>query len=66
MLVNGSVGLCNLGNTCYMNSALQLLFSVNFLRDYFTSGRFKKHVNETAWKTKGNLAKQYADLCAQM
>lgn len=35
--VRGSVGLNNLGNTCYMNSALQCIRSVEELTQYFIS-----------------------------
>ena len=37
----GLRGLANLGNTCYMNSALQCLSSIEPLRDYFI-GKFRK------------------------
>ena len=36
----GTVGLGNLGNTCYMNSALQCMRSVEELTTYFLGGHF--------------------------
>ena len=35
--VRGTIGLSNLGNTCYMNSALQCVRSVEELTQYFLS-----------------------------
>lgn len=32
----GFVGFLNLGNTCYLNSALQLLLDIEDIRSYFT------------------------------
>jgi len=37
----------NLGNTCYLSSALQCIFNCNDLREYFYSEDFKQDVNKT-------------------
>lgn len=39
-IVSGKMGLANLGNTCYMNSALQCLVHVPELANYFLSKSF--------------------------
>jgi ubiquitin C-terminal hydrolase len=39
----GACGLSNLGNTCYMNSAVQCISYIPLLRAYLISGRFRKH-----------------------
>ena len=44
-LSNGRVGLSNLGNTCYMNSALQCLIHIPQLKNYFIYNGFEREIN---------------------
>jgi ubiquitin carboxyl-terminal hydrolase 4/11/15 len=61
--VRGHVGLTNLGNTCYMNSALQCLRSVEELSMYFLSNTWKADINDNnPIGHKGAIAKVYAGL----
>ena len=45
---HGIVGLDNLGNTCYLNSALQCIFHTHLLRDYFLSNEYSNHINRNS------------------
>ena len=61
----GACGLSNLGNTCYLNSAVQCISYIPLLRAYLISGRFRKRgeVNiDNPLGTGGKVLEELANL----
>ncbi|XP_047127037.1 ubiquitin carboxyl-terminal hydrolase 15 isoform X1 [Hydra vulgaris] len=59
----GLCGLANIGNTCFMNSALQCLSNTTPLTKYFLSNTYKHELNpNNPLGMQGKIAETYAEL----
>jgi ubiquitin C-terminal hydrolase len=59
----GNVGLCNLGNSCYMNSSLQCLSHIVPITSHFLSQSYLDSLNTTSLDgTGGKLAKEFCNV----
>ena len=64
---DGAVGLQNLGNTCYMNSALQCVRSVEELTKYFLSDEYCEEINtDNVLGFHGKMANAYGYLLKEI
>eukprot|EP01138_Halocafeteria_seosinensis_P007323 gb/GECG01007487.1/.p1 GENE.gb/GECG01007487.1/~~gb/GECG01007487.1/.p1 ORF type:complete len:941 (+),score=70.38 gb/GECG01007487.1/:1-2823(+) len=62
-LEDGSCGIENLGNSCYMSSTLQCLSHIPDVTLHFLSGRFENDLNtENPMGSQGKMAMAYAEL----
>lgn len=65
--VMGTTGLNNLGNTCYMNSALQCLVHVPEVVEYFLSGHYESEINrDNPIGKNGDVALAFAELVRRL
>ncbi|GAA5926338.1 putative ubiquitin-specific protease UBP12 [Sporobolomyces koalae] len=63
----GLVGLSNLGNTCFMNSAIQCMSNTKELKDYFLSGAYKNELNpDNPLGMRGQVAEAFGQLIERM
>ena len=63
----GLCGLMNLGNTCFMNSALQCMSNTSPLTNYFLNDTYLREINsDNPLGMNGQIAKAYGDMIKAM
>lgn len=63
----GSVGMHNLGNSCYLNSIVQCLNHIEPLTQYFLTDEYSRHVNRrNPLGSGGRVATAYASLLREI
>ena len=60
------VGLRNLGNTCFMNSAVQCLLSNKVLAEFYTSGRYRDQMDKRPQQDKCKELNELATVFAAL